>query len=1655
MARDFSEIERLVEEKKKRQFQIPSANPVDYSKVDQNTIKIYESIPEYNALERLLDSGKKQQYDLKQKLVNAYTQAQNREAQRFVQNNNISDSILENAFGTNSGKGMGMGVSWSNPQSEQSKKDKEYLSSLPGADMEQLRKYYENSIQQKATEAQKEFAAAHPILGTISTIGTKNVGGLLGTLEGAGAYLTGQPISTDGGSLGKLKDLNEVRQVASDTLKNNADTEFGKKATEMLYGVGTSIADMGMGLALTPTSPLISLSANAAADSMIDTTDRGLSPNQIMGTSLISGAAEAFFEKISLKGIKEIFNNGVSKEAGKTLFKTLLRQMARESGEEMGTEAVNTIADRIINQDLSIYVQSVEAYQNLGMSEEMAKKQAWKDIGENIIYSGIAGALSGGILGGGSVALNGMMNRGKSVTQTTEAELQNVKNHQTYLEALDPLNALGLRDSPDSNVLQMKDNVNGGANGNFVPSSYVNGNGIDSYDSHTAANLTSSKGVTSNNMEYSDFVRAALQDKNLKQTYYFGKISDELADDIYASTGLELDGFNITVPSDNINHSLKEHSDVAKEESKGQIALNEELLSKLPQVYNKPDSIKLSDHKDVRGRDVITFEKRINGIIVVANAISNGRNRLALDTMYIKNSHPTRPDANSPRALRPERSVGKADTESNHVPNALDNSSPLANVQNVHEDNSVNNSVPNPSENVNNTNGNQRVRSYNTTLIEKTDAPQELKNEFIENPDIYTQLSNAETLARAVSILENNDINTAINEYHRMLEQKNPASVPLGYNISKQLAKDGKLDESVQIVREMSKALTESGQFSQAAAITMLNNDPEAAKRYLIREIDVMNTKGKEKFGKKWKDFELTEGELLRFNDIQQGDTEAISKLYNDVYNRLRREYPSTITEKLMEFRRISMLLNVRTNMRNIVSNALMRPVRWTADRVSALGEGVYGLINPKYNRTQSINPIRSQQSRELASQAFENVRAELLGTNKYEDVKGATRDKQVFKGNQKVWTMMDNLLNGALSMANKVLNTNFDTESGKVSGLNKSLNAKMGKDVNPSLLETARNFTYFLLQKGDDVFVKKNFESRMASYLQAQGITDLENIPADAYVLASQEALKATFKDDTKLSNTLSNMRRNFGIVGDIIMPFTKTPANLAMRGIDYSPLGVINGVKTLKNAQNQADVTKGITQLGQAATGTAAILLGYALAEAGWIIGALSDDKDEAQFQKQQGQLAYSVKTPWGYLSYDWAQPAVIPLILGATIHDCATDSDNYINAIKNGFLAAADSWMELSPLQNLSDIFGGYGTPSENVADVLMNDFPLSFVPSQLGAIAKTGDTTQRVTYTPNSWDSFVNQAKAKIPGMSDDLPISYDTWGKPIQRQDSTGEAFFANFLNPGQFGNENVTPIDDEISALYDATGNASVFPKKASWSYNIGGESVKLDNEQYSKFQRIMGSNAYDMADSLINSNYYSKLSDEQKTEVIKNMYSFADALAKSKVLGYDVENSDTYKKTYAVYSEKGAKGVALYTSIKETLDGNSNAAKVNAVSQFNISDEDKGYYLSKMINLSKEAQEAYNANGYAGVYNYYYEKAMTKDNWVKYWQKKFEGYSSKKTADSWLEQFKAYEAEKNGTNVASSDTNNDAVAAMRNKQTTQITPEMVAAVAAMRANKK
>lgn len=945
---------------------------------------------------------------------------------------------------------------------------------------------------------------------------------------------------------------------------------------------------------------------------------------------------------------------------------------------------------------------------------------------------------------------------------------------------------------------------------------------------------------------------------------------------------------------------------------------------------------------------------------------------------------------------------------------------------------SMNDSVSLENNSTSLTSGEFKRRGYTDETIQKTDMPEEIKNEFRDNPRVYEVLKNKDTQSAADSIIANNDFNGAYSQFKTLLAKKDPTAIPLGYSLSKQLAQSGNTEQAIDIIDSMSEQLTKSGQFSQSAAITMLHNDPMASMRYMERQIDKMNTAGRQKY-KDWNDFELTDDEIKAFANIDAGDKEQIQELYGQITDRLAKSYPSTKWEKIVEASKTAMMLSPRTHIRNTAANAVMLPVRSLSDRVSALGQNAIHLFNPDFKVTQSLTGGTFSQKK-IANQIFdEQIKPLLEDANKWSDVaKNAPNNRQVFNDSF-VGKIGKKATMAPLNLVNSLT-------GGKINNLVE----RVDKSMTNSVMENLRKFDYWLLgEVEDNPFVKANFSNRLASYMKAQGINTIDDVPNEAVQIAYQEALKATFKDDNTLTKMFSNIKRNTGKFGEVMLPFTKTPANIAMRGIDYSPVGIVNAVKQAKSG---ADASQVIDTLAKSATGTAGIYIGYKLAENGLIQGALSDDKDKQQFEKQQGKVAFSLNIGGHYYSFDWAQPAAIPIIIGSTIYDAINESDKEISSVVNtvwqGTKAAANAWIELSPLSSLKDIFGGNGYGNSDIPENVLNEileFPQRLWPAALSATAKTIDTTMRQTYSKGDiLQTQLDTLKSKVPFLSETLPASYDTWGNERKRQDSTGSAAIANFLNPGTLGYNASTPLDSEITRLFDATQDNTVFPQKADWSVtDASGNKINLTNKQYSEYQKTMGKTSYDIADALINSDFYSALSDSDKAKYLSDIYSVSKGKAKKDLFGSSTSDSianqiaiyeesgaeglvkemqtkyeitskgltvsdktrqiyeeggaqaldeyASYKgsveqsgltvsdKTQNIYDSFGNEGLELYSAAKTKLgDSISGSNLIPFLQDYSLSDSQKGEYISQFTKISDKAQAFADNGEYEKVYQYY-----------------------------------------------------------------------------------
>lgn len=794
-----------------------------------------------------------------------------------------------------------------------------------------------------------------------------------------------------------------------------------------------------------------------------------------------------------------------------------------------------------------------------------------------------------------------------------------------------------------------------------------------------------------------------------------------------------------------------------------------------------------------------------------------------------------------------------------------------------------------------------RERGFAESLRTNSDLPDAVKQDFITAPEVYNQLSNAETKARADAVLAKGQ-GSAVKEYQNMLSQRDPAAVPLGYELAKQYIADGDSDSAVELLRGMSKELTASGQFSQAAAISLMQNDPMTALRYAQRSIDDLNASGAKELGRQWKDFKLTDAEIKEFENISADDSEAIAAAMQHVGNRLAKEYPVSFTQKAAEARRLGFLLNPRTQVRNIAANVVQMPVTGLSDKVSAALQSLYAKTgtSPDFVQTKALYVDKA--SKDIAEQVWNQVKDTIDGSSAYEQpISDAVKNAEVFKlgaGQQhNILANVPGMKKGAQAL---------EAISQKFTG--KNVFDQMSSEK--SVLENIRQFTYGLLELGDAPFVKKSFTDSLANIAAANKITRADQITADMIAQATQDAMKATYKDDNAWTQLFSSIHK-LGGVGEVVMPFTKTPANMVARSLDYSPVGLAKGLKDFyTKGGNPAEY---IDEIAKGLTGSAGMVLGAALYKSGVLTGAESENANKKAFDKQNGFLPFAIHVPGTNVYYRISdfQPSMMSVITGAAWAQAASGDETPEQAAKGAVVAFTNTLADNSNLSNIGDLFGNYDGLGGGLWDAALG-LPQSMVPSLSNAVAKTTDTTVRNPYdATDPIQSQKNQIMAKIPGLSKELPAAYDTWGNEKQRDN----AAFEQFLDPAAFTNQTASSRDKEIQRLYEATGDIGVYPPSVKNGTDVDG--LKLDNTQTSEYQRTAGQLNRQIVDEVMRSDEYRQADDATRVKMLKSAYEIG------REAGKEAANPDyvSENKDYIAYKNNGIRDALLTSSVGAVLD--------------------------------------------------------------------------------------------------------------------------------------
>lgn len=609
----------------------------------------------------------------------------------------------------------------------------------------------------------------------------------------------------------------------------------------------------------------------------------------------------------------------------------------------------------------------------------------------------------------------------------------------------------------------------------------------------------------------------------------------------------------------------------------------------------------------------------------------------------------------------------------------------------------------------------------------------------------------------------------------------------------------------------------------------------------------------------------------------------VLDKIHQNVADQI----PSTLMDKFTALRYLNMLGNLKTQVRNIAGNALMQPVRLVKDRIGAVLELMTGV--KKSERTKSF--VYAPSLYAAAQKDFENVRAATLGEEKFamSGVSGAhaiDQKRTIFKNNG-TW--------GTLPTS---------PTAAKV--------ARKATDVVWMLPEGARRLTNLAMEEGDVFFSRFTYADALAGFLSARGATaqQLKNGTVDPHLLdmarayAIREAQKATYRDNNQFSDMVSSIgfknadttakrAANVALQGSI--PFKKTPANVMVRGEEYSPLGLVNTavkgaqVANGKNGVTGADV---IDSLASSLTGTALFALGAALFANGVLSGGRDDDEKQAEMDNLVGRQSYALTLPSGdSFTVDWASPVSIPLFMGAELAKYALEDGFSAGDVAKAAQSITDPMLQMSMLQGVNDQLSRVSYSENPLVDLVANSvmgYLAQGLTSTLGGqLERTMETERMTTYTEKdselSRDTQYNMGKisAKTPGWDFQQMPYIDAWG----RKESTGTLpvrAAQNFFLPGYLGKENVTAADREIQRLTNAKVSENVVPSRAEKTISVrgAGKEINLNAQQYEEYATMLGQTQLEMVNALVESDGYQRMDAESKAKAIIRIYDYAKQVA-------------------------------------------------------------------------------------------------------------------------------------------------------------------------------
>ena len=640
--------------------------------------------------------------------------------------------------------------------------------------------------------------------------------------------------------------------------------------------------------------------------------------------------------------------------------------------------------------------------------------------------------------------------------------------------------------------------------------------------------------------------------------------------------------------------------------------------------------------------------------------------------------------------------------------------------------------------------------------------------------------------------------------------------------------------------------------------------------------------------------FLYAEGADLEGMPVTTEGKTALQRVYNAQANVVQ----DSMMGKVNALGYTNMLSGTKTWVKNVSSNILIRPLELASEKIG-------GAIERKYITKRTGNRTTD-------------------APNRAERAAG----REAFTG-EIGQTMVDYFV------------THADTGHGSGFDLNHN-----NRTFNNEWLQAYKNIVDFAMQVGDRPFWEQCYTEELAVIKRlGTKIPDTQRVDGrEVKVLRdmtleemkTEAAVRATervFQEDNNIVSAINGARRESPMIDLMItsiMPFLKTPTNVASRMMQYSPIGLARAIIQYglwdgkRNGGANFDQRKFVMNLGRGLTGTGVAIVGALLASLGAIQPGREDEEDKklGVIRKAQGR-SYSTYFKLGdwEIPLDFAQPSSGPLYIGAKIAWAIEEMGDDVNApaligtvLYGSALETGNQLFDNSFLSGFSALFSGYNDAAgiaSNIAENIAENQASRLTPSAIRALAKVTDSYVRDVYSQNAVKQFLNrQIIQNWPLLRQTLPVKTDITGDATlqngyynwgQENQNAALHFLNAFATPWTtLGEKNDAALDTLID-LSRRTGETGFLPGEmvSASKYEVSVTKTlakelkvgKVGFNQYEGFkirltdeEKRWANSTY--ADTLFNGsgrdviglrammsgNRWERMSDEERIEAVRDM---------------------------------------------------------------------------------------------------------------------------------------------------------------------------------------